>query len=80
MIRCIYIFDKIPFKNLRHSNTSKEEWEVVRALAGDLTIVIKKAGKGLYVAVLDRTVYLLETEKQLNNTDVYVSIEFKEKH
>ena len=37
---------KMPFDNLKHSNTSKEEWQSKRALADDCTIVIKRAGKG----------------------------------
>ena len=32
---------KQPLENLRHSNTSKEEWEAIRALGDDRTIVIK---------------------------------------
>ena len=34
---------KLPFENLRYSNTLKVEWEAIRALAYDRTIVIKKA-------------------------------------
>ena len=54
---------KFSFENLRHSNTSKEEWEAIRTLVRDRTIVMKKADKGLYVVVWDRTGYVLEAEK-----------------
>ena len=70
---------KIPFDNLRHSNTSKEEWQAIRALADDCTISIKRADKGLCVVVWDKMDYLLEAEKQLRNMDVYKSINFIEK-
>ena len=66
------------FDNLKHSNTSKEEWQAIRALADDRTIVIKGAGKGSCVVAWDRMDYLLEAEKQLNDTSVYKGVEFKE--
>ena len=34
---------KLAFENLRHSKTSKEEWEGIRALADVCTIIIKRA-------------------------------------
>ena len=37
---------KYPKEQLGYSNLSKLEWEAIRSLAGDRTIVIKKAGKG----------------------------------
>ena len=37
---------KMDFDNLKHSNTSKEEWQAISALAEDRTIVIKRADKG----------------------------------
>ena len=70
---------KLPFENLRHNNTSKEEWNATRPLVDDRTIVIKKANKGSCVVVLDRMDYLLESEKQLNDTSTYKSTELKEK-
>ena len=70
---------KMPFENLKHSNTSKEEWQAIRALADDSTIVIKRADKGSFVVVWVRMYYLLEAGKQLSNTNVYKSGDFKEK-
>ena len=42
---------KIPKEQLGYSNLSKLEWEVIRSLAGDRSIVIKKADKGSCVVV-----------------------------
>ena len=71
---------EMPFDNLNHSNTSKEEWQAIRALADDRTNVIESANKGSCVVVWDRIDYLLEAEKQLSDTNVYKSVDFKEKH
>ena len=70
---------KMPFENLKHSNTSKEEWQAIRALADDSTIVIKRADKGSCVVVWVRMYYLLEAGKQLSDTNVYKGGDFKEK-
>ena len=70
---------KMPFDNLKHSNTSKEEWQAIRALADDCTIVIKRADKGSCVVAWDRMDYLLEAEKQLSDTNVYKSVKFNKK-
>ena len=70
---------KMPFENLKHSNTSKEEWQAIRALADGSTIVIKRADKGSCVVVWVRMYYLLEAGKQLSDTNVYKSGDFKEK-
>ena len=39
-------FSEIKFSYLKYSNMSREEWEAVRSLADDRSIVIKKADKG----------------------------------
>ena len=70
---------KMSFDNLKHSNTSKEEWHAIQALADDRTIVIKRAEKVSCVFVRDRMDYLLEAKKQVNDTTVNKSVEFKEK-
>ena len=64
---------------MKHINTSEEEWQAIWALADDRTIVIKRADKESCVVVWDRMNYLLEAEKQLRDTNVYKSIDFKEK-
>ena len=42
---------KIPKEQLGYSNLSKLEWEAIRSLAGDRSIMIKKADKGSCVVV-----------------------------
>ena len=56
---------------LKYSIMSREEWQAVRSLADDRSIVIKKADKGSCVVVRDRNDYLLEAERQLPDTKVY---------
>ena len=51
---------KMTFGNLKHSKISKEEWQAIRALVNDRTIVIKRADKESCVIVWDRMDYLLE--------------------
>ena len=48
--------------SLGYSNISKEEWQAMRALANDRSIVIKKADKGSCVIVWDRIDYIAEAE------------------
>ena len=55
---------KMAFDNLKRGNTSKEEWQAIRALADDRAIAIKRADKGSCVAAWDRMDHLLEAEKQ----------------
>ena len=45
---------------------------MVRSLAGDRSIVIKKVNKGSCVVIWDRNDYLLEAEKQLKDKKVYI--------
>ena len=66
-------------KCLNHTNTSKEEWQTIRALSDDRTIIITRADKGSSAVVWDRMDYLLEAEKQLSDTNVYKNVDFKEK-
>ena len=48
----------------------------MRALADNKSIVIKKANKGSTVVVWDRNDYILETEKQLSDANVYKDVSF----
>ena len=48
----------------------------MRALADDRSIVIKKADKGSTVVVWERNDYILETEKQLSDANVYKDVSF----
>ena len=71
-------FLKSPKDQLGYSNLSKLEWEAIRSLAGDRSIVIKKADKGFCVVVRDRLDYLMEAEKQLKDRKVYQEVRFSE--
>lgn len=46
----------------------RKEWQAVRSLTNSKTIRITKTDKGFSEVASDRSNYLLETEKQLNNT------------
>ena len=69
---------KISKEQLGYSNLSKLEWEAIRSLAGDGSIVIKKADKGSCMVVWDRLDYLMEAEKQLKDRKVYQEVKFSE--
>ena len=64
---------------IRYSNLSKEEWIVLRSLADDRSIVVKKADKGSCIVVWDRNDYLREAEKQVKDQNVYRKVAFKYK-
>ena len=62
---------RIPDKSLTYSNLTREEWQTIRSLADDRSIVIKKADKGSCVVVCDRDDYLSDAEKQLCDKAIY---------
>ena len=62
---------------LNYSNLIKEEWQAIRSLADDRSIVIKNKGSSIHI--WDRANYLKEGNKQLSNKIVYKEAEFKEK-
>ena len=61
---------------LGYSKNGKEEWKAVRFVANDRDIVIKKADKGSCVVIWDRSDYIMEAEKQLNDKAVYKDVNF----
>ena len=67
---------KVVQSPLGYSNLSKEEWKVVRSLASDRNIVIKKADKESCVVIWDRSDYIKEAEKQLNDKAAYKDANF----
>ena len=67
---------EIPKKRLGYSNFSKEEWECLRSLANDRSIVIKK---WIRAHVWDREDYIVEAEKQLSDKNMYRDVNFKSK-
>ena len=65
---------KIPKEQLGYFNLNKLEREEIRSLAGDRSILIKKAGKGSCVVVWDRLDYLMDAEKLLKERKVYQKV------
>ena len=67
-------FEKELFSNgiseSTQSNLSAEEWKVLRGLEADKTIVIKGADKGSSVVVCDRSDYLQEVSRQLQDQNI----------
>ena len=61
-----------------NSNMTKEEWDVLRRLTDDKSIVIKKADKGSCAVVWCRDDYIKKVENQLNDNTVYKDVNFKE--
>ena len=59
---------------LCYSNLSRDEWGVVCSLADNINIVIEKEDKGSCVIVWGHSDYVVEQEKQLNDTKVYKNI------
>ena len=59
---------------LCYSNLSRDEWGVVCSLADNVNIVIKKEDKRSFVIVWGHSDYVMEQEKQLNDTKVYKNI------
>ena len=50
----------------------------MRAVANDMSIVIKKADKDLCVVVWDPNDYIAEAEKQLKDDNIYKDVNFKD--
>ena len=48
----------------------------MRRLAEDCSIVIEQAGKGICVAVWDRTDYPIEAEKDLRDSNTFKEVTF----
>ena len=60
-------------------NLSKEDYLTMRSQQNDRGLVIKPAGKGSAVVVWERTDYLNEAERQLNDENTYEEIRIAEK-
>ena len=65
---------ELPNADIKYSNLSREDWNVIRSLADDRIIIIKKADKGSCIVIWGRNDYLMETEKQLSNKKVYQEV------
>ena len=69
------IFSLLPGKATSF-NLSKEEWKAMRGLKEDSGIIIKSADKGSCVVVWDRSDYLEEGRKQLEDRNTYEEVKF----
>lgn len=58
-----------------YRNLTKEEQEALKNLKRYEDIVIKQADKGSAVVVMDKNRYIREAMRQLNDGEVYVSLE-----
>ena len=57
---------------------TKGEWDALRGLEDDRSIVIKTTGKGSCVVVRCKDDYIEEAENQLRDNTVYKDVSFKE--
>ena len=60
--------------DIKYSNLSREEWNALRSLADDRSIIIKKADKGSCIVIWGRNVYLMEAEKRLSDKKSYQEV------
>ena len=68
---------KIFSSNLKarcHRNINREEQKALENLRNYDDIVIKQADKGSAVVILDRDKYVAEAMRQLNDSEVYISL------
>ena len=63
----------IPWKPQSY-NLTKEEWQALKNLKEDRSIIIKQADKGSYVVVWDHEDYLAEGYKQFSDESTYVEV------
>ena len=70
---------QIPDKCPPNSNLSKKEWQDIRSLAEDRSVVIKKADRGSCVVIWDMLDYLSKAEKQLGDKNIYKDVSFNDK-
>ena len=59
----------------KRANLRKAEFEELQSLKSNSTIIIKKADKGSAVVIQDRTDYIKEGLRQLNDTKFYKQVE-----
>ena len=57
---------------------TKEEWDALKGLADDRSIVIKKVNKGSCVVVWCRDDHIKEAKNQLKDNTIYKDVSFKE--
>ena len=67
-------FFELAKADIKYSNLSREEWNAIRTLADDRSIIIKKADNGSYVLIWGRNDCLMEAGKQLSDKKVYQEV------
>ena len=65
---------ELPKADIKYSSLSREEWNALRSLADDRSIIIKKADKGSCIVIWGRNVYLMEAEKRLSDKKSYQEV------
>ena len=65
---------ELPEAGIKYTNLSREEWNVIRSLADNRNIIIKKADKGSCIVIWDSNDYLMEAEKQFSDKKVYQEV------
>ena len=65
---------ELPEAGIKYTNLSREEWNVIRSLADNRNIIIKKAEKGSCIVIWDSNDYLMEAEKQFSDKKVYQEV------
>ena len=69
------LFSSLPEKPQSY-NLTKEEWQPLKNLKEDRSIIIKPVDKVSCVVVWDREDYLAEGYKQLNDESIYVDVKY----
>ena len=64
----------LPKADIKYSNLSWEEWNAIRSLADDRSIIIKKVDNGLCIVIWSMNDRLMEAEKQLSDKKVYQEV------
>ena len=65
--------------HLGYSNFAKEEWTATRSLTDDRSVIISKADEGSCLVVWDRNDYIVETENQLGDKNIYQDVNFSDR-
>ena len=60
------------------SNISAEKWKALKGSAADKTVVIEGADKASSVVVWDRSDYLHDASRQLQDQNIYEDVKFNE--
>lgn len=58
-------------KKYKDKNFNKKEWQALKTIQKEKSIIVKKADKGGATVVLDKSQYLGEAEKQPAEETVY---------